>query len=277
MKHRLQDDAPLLELLFEFAQRMNERGKTLRVIGGLAMYFWHREQASPPRTTEDIDCAFPCIEWPSEQEARPRILEVVDILNELGLERAEGPESRASRTARFTYQRPGEQRKVELLCGALPFGAPSRRPPAWRLLQTDGGGTIYASRLAWLDLVPEWIDVSLSRGEGIAGIQIPDLAGLMLLKLKAVVDTLQRCDEETAPDKRSHEIGRVERHLGDLLDLHAWASITGGTFRTYAAARDASPEVRIAVEALRTRAVGKPPDESLGDLFERLREIAPEL
>ena len=44
--------APLLELLFDLAERMQREGMTLHVIGDLAMYFWHLEHHSAPRTTD---------------------------------------------------------------------------------------------------------------------------------------------------------------------------------------------------------------------------------
>lgn len=277
MKHDLPAGAPLFELLFDLADHMQRRGMQLHVIGGLAMFFWHREHNSTPRTTEDIDCAFSITEWPDEQVARPKILALVEILEQLGLRRDLSNTAKASRTARFTYLQSTGQSKVELICGGVPFGDRSRRAPAWRLLKTADGTIVYASRLEWLDWVPSWTEVEVQRGQRSTRIMIPSLAGLLILKLKAVTDKLRRCDEEQEPERLRHERDRLERHAGDLLELFRWAKRTGGTFGEYAAVRRGAPELRAESEFLRERVQAAGLDAVHAVLFEQLREVAVEL
>ncbi|MBL4772016.1 MAG: nucleotidyl transferase AbiEii/AbiGii toxin family protein [Planctomycetes bacterium] len=277
MRLPLPTRAPLFELLFAVAKRMNQTGQTLRIIGGLAMHCWHREMKSLPRVTEDIDCAFPSEDWPSKREAEASILGLLAILDDLGLERPSGPKAKASRTARFTYARPGEPSKIELICGSLSFGSASRRKPAWRLLKLESGQVIYASRLDWLEIIPEWVEVEFLVDDDRATVLIPSLAGLLLLKLKAVTDKLGRCDEEQDLARHAHELERLERHGGDLLVLFEWALATGGTFPSYKAAKAANPAVRQSTEYLQERVLGAPPSQHLERMLADLREIAPAL
>lgn len=277
MKHDLPQGAPLFGLLFDLADRMQHKGMQLHVIGGLAMHFWHREHQGTPRTTEDIDCAFTVADWPDEQLARPRILALLKILDQLELRRDTSDEAKASRTARFTYLDTKKKSKVELICGGVSFGTSSRRTPAWRLLKTAEGNTVYASRLDWLDLVPSWTVVEVRQAERNTQLMIPSLAGLLLLKLKAVTDKLCRCDEERDPDLLRHELDRLERHAGDLLELFAWASKTGGTFAEYATVRRNKPEVSEASDFLLERVQRVPVNTRHEELFGRLREIAVQL
>jgi len=274
VRYALPADVPLFALLLELAQRTGRDAHRLRVIGGLAMGCWHQAQNSQPSTTEDIDCAFPSSDWSTEAEARPRILALVHALEDLGLEQASGPKARASRTARFTWRRPDELARVELICGPVAFGKASRRKPAWRLLELESGRIIYASRLEWLDLVEDWVPVELELGTQRAALEIPDIKGLMLLKLKAVVDKLQRCDEEQRPHWLAHEVSRLERHAGDFLTLFAWAQRTPSTLPAFRKARLANPTVQAATNGLARRVLLPPPTAELQPIYDRLRSIA---
>ncbi len=278
MRQVLPSGQPLFELLFDFASRMNAARLPLRIIGGMALYFMHCERNSPPRTTADLDCAFPAGEWPSEEDARQKILGLVSVLrDELGLQRELNDKDKASRTARFTYNVPGRDERIEILCGKLCFGSPSRRPPAWRLMCDEAGEMVYASKLEWIDLVPEWAPVEIVQGTATARLEIPCLAGMLLLKLKAVVDKLGRCRDEQDTQRRLHELGRLQRHAEDLICLVAWARVTPGVFRQYETAVSSSEQVREVSQQLHASVLAAPPKPELSGLFERLREASSDL
>lgn len=120
----------------------------------------------------------------------------------------------------------------------------------------------------------KWVEVEFLVDDDRATVLIPSLAGLLLLKLKAVTDKLRRCDEEQNP---AHELERLERHGGDLLVLFEWALATGGTFPSYKAAKAANPAVRQSTEYLQERVLGAPPSQHLERMLAELREIAPAL
>lgn len=277
MRHTLPSEVPLFALLIELAELLNQSGDKLRVIGGLAMTFWHLEAASQPRMTEDIDCAFLGSDWPSEEAARPKIQNTLRVLEALGLECAAGPETRASRTARFTWRKPEQLARVELICGQLTFGKASRRKPAWRIFQTSGGQPIYASRLDWLDLVEDWVDVRVTVSTLQASLAIPSIFGLMLLKLKAVVDKFQRCDDERGTKRFEHEASRLERHSLDLLTLVAWAQEESKEQLRFQAVKRSSEAVQEAIASFQHRVLLPPPSPELAPLFARLRSLALQL
>jgi hypothetical protein len=277
MSFRLPGGEPLFTLLLELTSRMNEEQLPVRIIGGLAMYFWHREQDGRPRTTADIDCAFPATEWPTLEEARPRILAVDRILREIGLEPDRNEHWKASRTSRFTYLTPGEEPRIEILCGELSFGERSRRTPAWKLPVEGPHGPLYASRLEGLDLVPAWRSITIESEGRLAELQIPGLPGMMLLKQKAVIDKLERYDEEKKPEKRDHECARLVRHAEDLIALVTWARTTPGVLADFGALSRSSPTVTAHSRALRSRLQIEAPPAPLEELFDRLRAVAVDL
>lgn len=278
VRHELPGGQPLFRLLFDLAKHMDARQLRLRIIGGMALYFMHRQRNSNPRTTADLDCAFPAEEWSSAEAARPKVLGLVSVLrDDLGLKRDPSEKGRASRTSRFTYGRPNREERIEILCGKLSFGERSKRLPAWRLMEDESGNMVYASKVDWIDLVPEWISIEIAQGEATTHLEIPGLAGMMVLKLKAVVDKLERVQEERKAERKDHEFGRLQRHAGDLICLVEWARSTPGAFREYQRVVDSSDEVRERSRRLRAWILEEPSGPEFKDLFEQLREVAGDL
>lgn len=277
---------PLFQMLFELTKGLREREVTPRVIGGLAMFLLERSRHGQPRVTEDIDLALPSSEWPTEAEAEETVAQLSACLKALNLSRDDSEESKASRTARFTYRNPEDPTglKVEVICGDLPYGQPSRRPPAHRVVQRDGEPTFYASKLPWIDHVPSWVCVDLTLSDGKTTLEIPDEAGMLLLKAKAVVDKYDRIREivkelppKDPPRDLEYEQGRFERHARDLIRLHDFALEAPRILATYNATVRSWKPAREISDRLSRLTTSPPPSPASASTHARLRTIAVDL
>jgi len=236
------------------------------------MYFWHQERDGAPRGTADIDSVFLAEDWPTLEEARPRIIALDADLRALGLQPDRGEKWKASRTAQFTYRAPGKEARIELLCGQLAFGRRSRRTPAWKLLTLEGRETLYASRLEVLDDVPSWRAITVAMQAEQATIEIPSIPGMMHLKLKAVVDKIGRYADETVPHKRDHELGRLTRHATDFTFLLKWARETPTELAAFNALTRSTPSAGENLKRLRSKIQAERPAPELAQLFLDLRQ-----
>lgn len=226
MEVDLDREVPLFRHLAGLCARVEQRGRPLRLVGGAAMLLWGRHLSRPRDMTEDIDCAWLASDLPDEAAAERLAREVVEDLRQLGFTRPD--DWKASRKARFSYDHSTDRVAVDLLCGDLPVGEASRRRPAWRIASIpDGPPDFYAARVAWLDLVREWITVRTSCGELLVTPQVPDLSGLAILKLRAVTDKVRRLVTETDAAMLALERLRLARHATDCMLLFDWIDARG--------------------------------------------------
>jgi len=175
--------------------------------------------------TLDIDCALDAADFSDDAAAERSAREIVADLARLGFNRID---DRASRKARFSYSHSTAKVDVELLCGNVPVGRSSRRAPAWKIAATAGEPPgFYAAKVPWLDFVEDWVSVRATCGAEVFTPQVPDLSGLTLLKVCAVVDKIRRVDQESRVESVEHEMLRLRRHGRDCLLLFEWIDERG--------------------------------------------------
>lgn len=226
MEVDLDAEVPLFLHLAELCVRVEERDRHLRLVGGAAMLLWGRYLSQPRDMTEDIDCALLRADLPNSKTAEKLAREVVDDLRDLGFTRPE--DWRASRKARFSYPHSTDEVAVEFLCGDISVGEASRREPAWKIASVpDGPPHFYAAKVPWLDFVDDWIPVHTTCGEHAFTLRVPDLSGLAILKLRAIVDKIQRLGEEEDPEVTELEKLRLKRHARDCILLFDWIDERG--------------------------------------------------
>jgi hypothetical protein len=92
-----------------------------------------------------------------------------------------------------------------------------------RIASVPGGPPhFYAASVPWLDHVEDWIPVRTTCGKHACSPQVPDLSGLAILKVRAVVDKMRRVRAEADPDVLAHETLRLQRHARDCMLLFDW-------------------------------------------------------
>jgi len=238
----LDSRVPLFELLADLCARVEARGARLRLVGGTAMLLWGRVLSSPRDMTLDLDCALLASDLPDPVSATRLAEELVGDLAGLGFRRE--ADWRESRKGRFSYPHEREPIAVELLCGDVPLGRRSRREPAWQLATlSDGPPHFYAAHVPWLDFVETWVEVTgISRDRHVR-LAVPDLAGLTVLKIRAVADKILRLEEERDPGRLDYERARLERHAVDCVQLFAWMDLRG-EFARLASVAATRPAIR---------------------------------
>ena len=185
------------------------------------MLLWGRHLLHPRDMTEDLDCALLAPDIPDAVAAEELARDVAQDLRDLGFSR--GDDWRESRKGRFSYSHAVDEVAVEFLCGDVSFGRSSGREPAWQLAtMPDGPPHFYAARVPWLDLVAEWVPVRAHCDPDTFHPRIPDLAGLVVLKIRAVADKSRRVEEERDPERLELEKLRLRRHATDCSLLFDW-------------------------------------------------------
>ena len=226
MEVTLDPRVPLFAHLARLAESVERRGRDLRLVGGAAMLLWGRHLSRARDMTEDLDVALLSHEFPDDAAAKRVARDVLEDLRELGFSRA--ADWQASRKGRFSYLHRADPVAVDLLCGTVPVGRRSRREPAWRLAAVSSGPpNFYAARVPWLDLVADWVLVRVRCGPSTFHARTPDLAGLALLKIRAVADKMARVSEEQGRAGLEYERLRLQRHARDCICLFGWIDERG--------------------------------------------------
>jgi hypothetical protein len=237
MELTLDAGIPLFQRLAEVSAAAEREGHRLRFVGGTAMLLWGRHLHRPRSMTRDLDCALLRKDLPDDATARSVASRFTDLLARLGFKRNEAA-WQASRKDRFRYQHESDQVDFELLCGTLEVGRPSRREPAWEITKgLDGGMGFYAARVQWLDFVRVWQGVKVLCPPHAAELEIPDLAGMAVLKLRAVADKIERIDQSN-DESLEHERGRLQRHGQDCSVLFDWIDERGELAALFALSRE---------------------------------------
>jgi hypothetical protein len=238
-------DAPLFGDLVDFATALAEGGETLRVIGGVAVTVWGIALRQPRgAATNDIDAVVPNAALTDAGSARTYARRLAAAAAAAGYARPSHPKP----AERFAFLRPNdgaaEPRKIEVMTPDTDLGRLSRRPPPMRHLVDDDGLQLTAAVNPWLGLVPEpWTGVAATRQARRARFEIPSCPGLYLLKVRAIRDKQIRVAEEANAARRAHEIGRLARHLDDLVLIKGW--IAGrDEFAALRRIADAAPHFR---------------------------------
>jgi hypothetical protein len=174
---------------------------------------------------------------PDDTVARSFAATLKPLLGALGFVRDEAA-WRSSRTDRFRFQHSTDKVDLEFLCGPLDVGRPSRRKPAWEIAaDPDGGMGFYASRVEWLDFIGNWQAVEVRCASHAASIDVPDLPGIAVLKLRAVADKIERIGVVT-DGALEHERTRLQRHGQDFRALFEWIDERGEFATLFALSRE---------------------------------------
>ncbi len=242
MEVTLDPQVPLFAHLARLSREFESRGRTLRLVGGMAMLIWRKQMSLPLGMTRDLDCVLLKEDARDESSARALSGVIHEVLGTLGFRRPENWRERPA--GLFGYLNSSDPTVIEFLCGNMPVGRESRRKPAWLLVeQSESDEKFYAAQVPFLDLVPEWVRVEVQCGAISSGILIPSIVGLAALKLKAVGDKLDRLAEEKKEQRVEHEKDRLQRHANDCQQLIEWNE-ERGEFDQLIALLNANPAIR---------------------------------
>lgn len=267
---------PLFRHLAQVCSRAQAEGLSLRLVGGTAMLLWGKQLGRPREMTMDLDCALLHRDAPDEIAAMTLAMKVWTLLAGLGFTRNED-DWRASRKDRYCYRHTVDPVAVELLCGSLSVGHASRRKPAWKIVDSPTGPPdFYAAHVPWLDFVRSWIRVEARCGTLNFSAEIPDLAGMVVLKLRAVRDKIERV-EHASGDQIEHEKLRLRRHGQDCAVLVDWIDEQGEYPTLFSLVRSHAVIGDIAKEAVRWLFAHDELVEELrlGGLDQRLERLLP--
>ncbi len=225
MQVELNAEDPLFVRLAEWFTKLQPIGIPLRLIGGGAMLIWSKHLETAPEMTSDLDCVLLRSDLPSEEDARTLCGSIVRALHSMGFHRPEN--WRSSRKARFCYQNSEDWVQIEFLAGELAVGSPSRREPAWKVVEIGGApGGFYVAKVSALDTISDWVPCEVRIGDQVVALEVPTLWGLVGLKVKAVADKVART-QATEGEEQAHEMNRLRKHAQDALRLLEWIDQRG--------------------------------------------------
>lgn len=197
--------------LANLASRYADADLVLHVIGGVAVLTWTEIcRTTRAMTTYDFDTVIPASCCGTAEDAERHGRQLADIRAQCGF-----TESRDGRLKGCSFAKTDSSFLVEFIVGSRAVGKVTE-PPRQRISRKSG---LYASRNDWLDFVEDhWADIRGECGTHRFCYRIPDLAGMTVLKIRAVADKLTR-RQKTQGAARDHESRQLGKHADDLLLL----------------------------------------------------------